>query len=72
MTEFNMQQPSSALATCKVHSPGSEEAEGDKKWIRLFCGQEHVGPDNRDQWRDHSLWRLLSRVVEGVWMFGRL
>ena len=50
-----MQQPSSALATHEVGSLGTEEAEGDKKWIRIFWGREHVGPDDRDQWRDHDL-----------------
>ena len=34
MTEFNMQQPSSAIASHEVGSLGTEEAEGDKKWIR--------------------------------------
>ena len=34
MTEFNMQQPSSAPATYKVGSLGTEK--GDKKWIRIF------------------------------------
>ena len=40
MTEFNMQQPSSAITSYKVGSLGTEEAEGDKKWIRIFWGQE--------------------------------
>ena len=55
MTEFNMQQPSSATATHEADSLGTEDAEGDKKWIRIFWGREHVGPDDRDQWRDHDL-----------------
>ena len=46
ITEFNMQQPSSAIASHKVGSLGTEEAEGDKKWIRIFWGREHVGPDD--------------------------
>ena len=58
MTEFNVQQPSSAITSYKVGSLGTEEAEGDKKWIRIFWGQEHVGPDDREQWRDHDLWWL--------------
>ena len=55
MTEFNMQQPSSAIASYEVGSLGTEEAEGDKKWIRIFWGREHVGSDDREQWRDHDL-----------------
>ena len=55
MTEFNMQQPSSAPATHEAGPLGTEDAEGDKKWIRIFWGREHVGPDDRDQWRDHDL-----------------
>ena len=43
MTEFNMQQPP------------PEDAEGDNKWIRIFWGREHVGPEDREQWRDHDL-----------------
>ena len=37
MTEFNMQQPLSAIASYKVGSLGTKEAEGNKKWIRIFC-----------------------------------
>ena len=55
MTEFNMQQPSSAITSHEVGPLGTEEVEGDKKWIRIFWGQEHVGPDDREQWRDHDL-----------------
>ena len=69
MTEFNMQQPSSAPATHEAGSLGTEDAEGDKKWIRIFWGREHGGPDDRDQWRDHDLWRLWGRVVGCVWVF---
>ena len=54
-TQFNMQQPSSAITSHEVGSLGTEEAEGDKKWIRIFWRGEHVGPDDRQQWRDHDL-----------------
>ena len=43
MTEFDMQQPP------------LEDAEGDNKWIRIFWGREHVGPEDREQWMDHDL-----------------
>ena len=55
MTEFNMQQPFSAPDTHEAGSLGTEDAEGDKKWIRIFWGREHVGLDDRDQWRDYDL-----------------
>ena len=54
VTEFNTQQPPSAPASHEAGSLGSEDTDGDKKWIRIFWGREHVGPD-RDQWRDHDL-----------------
>ena len=54
MTEFNMQQQPPS-APDKTGSPGAEDTDGDKKWIRIFWGREHVGPDDRDQWRDHDL-----------------
>ena len=55
MTEFNMQQPPSAHASHETGLLGSEDADGDNKWIRIFWGREHVGPEDRDQWRDHDL-----------------
>ena len=48
------------------HNPGflgSKDINGDNKWICIFWGQEHVGPADRDQWRDHDMWRLWGRVV---------
>ena len=45
MTEFNMQQPSEADMI----------GDGENKWIRILWGREHVGPEDRDQWRDHNL-----------------
>ena len=44
MTEFNMQQPPEADTI----------GDGENKWIRIFWGREHVGPEDRDQWRDHN------------------
>ena len=41
MTKFNMQQPSSAISSHEVGSLGTEEAEGNKKWIRIFWEQKH-------------------------------
>ena len=55
MTEFNMQQPPSAHASNETGLLGSEDADGSNKWIRIFWGREHVGPEDRDQWRDHDL-----------------
>ena len=55
MTEFNMQQPPSAHAPQGSGILGSEDPEGDNKWIRIFWGREHVGPEDRDQWRDHDM-----------------
>ena len=55
MTEFNMQQPPSAQAPQDLGTRGSENADGDNKWICIFWGREHVGPDDRDQWRDHDV-----------------
>ena len=51
MTEFNMQQPSSAPAAYEAGSLGTEDAEGQEMDPHLL----HVGPDDRDQWRDHDL-----------------
>ena len=45
MDEFNMQQPTEADTIGDV----------ENKWIRIFWGREHVGPEDRDQWRDHLL-----------------
>ena len=44
MAEFNMQQPPEADTI----------GDGENKWIRIFWGREHVGPEDRDQWRDHN------------------
>ena len=44
MEEFNMQQPTEA----------DTMGDGENKWIRIFWGREHVGPEDRDQWRDHN------------------
>ena len=50
-----------ALQRCSAHALhdagflGSEDTDGDNKWIRIFWGREHVGPADRDQWRDHDL-----------------
>ena len=53
--KFNMQQPPSAHAPNETGLLGSQDADGDNKWIRIFWGREHVGPEDRDQWRDHDL-----------------
>ena len=55
MTEFNMQQPPSAHAPQDSGTLGSEDTNGDNKWIRIFWRREHVGPADRDQWRDHDM-----------------
>ena len=55
MTEFNMQQPPSAHAPHETGLLGLEDADGDNKWIRIFWGREHVGPEDREQWRDHDM-----------------
>ena len=44
MDEFNMQQPTETDTIGDV----------ENKWIRIFWGREHVGPEDRDQWRDHD------------------
>ena len=44
MDEFNMQQPTETDTIGEV----------ENKWIRIFWGREHVGPEDRDQWRDHD------------------
>ena len=55
MTEFNLQQPPSTHAPHEAGMLGREAADGDNKWICIFWGREHVGPEDRDQWRDHDL-----------------
>ena len=54
-TEFNTQQPPSAHAPNETGLLGSEDADGDNKWIRIFWGREHAGREDRDQRRDHDL-----------------
>ena len=44
MTEFNIQQPPSAHAPQDLGTLGSEDTDGNNKWIRIFWGREHVGP----------------------------
>ena len=55
MTEFDLQQPPSAHAPHEAGMLGREATDGDNRWIRIFWGREHVGPEDRDQWRDHDL-----------------
>ena len=47
MTEFNTQQPLEADTI----------GDGENKWIRIFRRREHVGPEDRDQWRDHNFFK---------------
>ena len=55
MTDFNIQQLPSVHAPHETGLLGSEDADGDNKWIRIFWGREHVGPEDREQGRDHDL-----------------
>ena len=34
---------------------GPGEASESNRWVRTFWGQEHIGPPDRDQWRDHDM-----------------
>ena len=34
---------------------GPGEPSESNRWVRTFWGQEHIGPPDRDQWRDHDM-----------------
>ena len=52
--EFQLRQPTPPSSPRGSGLPGPENNGTDKKWIRIFWGQELIGPPDRDQWRDHD------------------
>ena len=52
--EFQQRPPTPASSPRDSGLQGPEDKDADTKWIRVFWGQEHIGPPDRDQWRDHD------------------